>query len=250
MSCKPRPLHGDKLTAVKEEFRLLQDLGVIRPSNSPWASPLHLVPKGNSWRVVGDYRRLNQETVKDAYPMSNITSLYSMLHGKKVFSNLDLVRGYNQIAMEESSIPKTAVVTPFGLFEFTRMPFGLSNASQTFQRFMNELFGHLDFVFVYIDDVLTFSKDEKEHTAHLETVFKILHDNNLKIGLPKCFFFQSSLKFLGYIVSASGIKPCKDKCAALENACLPETYHELHQQASTASTSHILLNCIAVYMSC
>ena len=87
VSCKPRPLHGEKLAAVKEEFRLLLELGVIRPSNSPWAAPLHLAPKGNSWRVVGDYRRLNHETVKDAYPMSNITTLYSTLHGKKVFSN-------------------------------------------------------------------------------------------------------------------------------------------------------------------
>ena len=153
VSCKPRPLHGEKLTAVKEEFSQLEDLGVVRPSNSPWASPIHLVPKGKAWRIVGDYRRLNQVTEQDSYPMSNITSLYSMLHGKRVFSNLDLVRGYNQIAMEESSIAKTAVSTPFGLFEYTRMPFGLRNASQTFQRFMNEIFSRLDFVFVYIDDV-------------------------------------------------------------------------------------------------
>ena len=234
VSCKPRPLHGEKLAAVKEEFRQLQELGVIRPSNSPWASPVHLVPKGNSWRIVGDYRRLNQVTEKDAYPMSNITSLYSTLYGKKVFSNLDLVRGYNQIAMEESSIAKTAVATPFGLFEYTRMPFGLRNASQTFQRFMNELFNHLDFVFVYIDDVLIFSEDEEQHEIHLETVFKILQDNSLKIGLQKCSFFKSSLKFLGHVVSASGIKPSKEKCAAIQNACLPETYHELHQFLGSA----------------
>jgi len=156
VGCKPRQIHGAKLEAARAEFTKLQELGIVRTSKSPWSSPIHLVPKGTGWRVCGDYRRLNALTEKDSYPMSNAQALTCLLHGKTVFSKIDLVRGYNQIPMDEDSIAKTCVVTPFGSFEYLFMPFGLCNASQTFQRFMNELLGHLPFVFVYIDDILIF----------------------------------------------------------------------------------------------
>ena len=194
--CKPRAIHGEKLRAAKKEFETLLELGIVRHSNSPWSSPIHLVPKGDSWRVCGDYRRVNNVTERDSYPMTNVSSLNCILHGKKFFSKIDLVRGYNQIPMNEASIEKTAVNTPFGLFEYTRMPFGLCNASRTFQRFMNELLGHLDFVFAYIDDVLIFSDSEEEHIAHLETVLKIMSDNELHIGVEKCSFLKTEINFL------------------------------------------------------
>ena len=161
--------------------------------------------------------------------MPNIAALYSLLHGSKVFSNIDLVRGYNQIPMDKESIAKTAVITPFGLFEYLCMPFGLCNATRTFQRFMNELFGHLDFVFIYIDDILIFSKSAVEHMQHLQEVLRILHENGLKIGLEKCNFCKSSLKFLGHTISADGIRPCVKKCEAMEKLEVPETFHELHR---------------------
>ena len=207
VACKCRPLHGDKLQCAKEEFEKLQQLGVVRPSKSPWAAPIHLVPKGNSWRVTGDYRRLNNVTKKDRYPINNIDALRGILYGKKVFSKMDLVRGYNQIPMDADSVEKTAVITPFGLFEYMRMPFGLCNARQTFQRCMNQLFGHLPFVFVYIDDLLIFSEDAESHRAHLRQIFEIMSKNGLKVGLEKCKFSQEQVDFLGFDISTSGIRP-------------------------------------------
>ena len=229
MASRVRPLYGDKLAAAKEEFEKLVENGVARKSESPWTSPIHLVPKGESWRVCGDYRRLNNVTEKDAYPMPNINALYSVLHGSKIFTNLDLVRGYNQIPMEENSIPKTAVITPTGLFEYLRLPFGLCNATKTFQRFMDELFSKLPFVFVYLDDILIFSKSEDDHGKHLEEVFKVLENNGLKISSEKCHFFRKSIKFLGHTVSSEGIQPSKQKCEALEKLNMPTTYLELQK---------------------
>ena len=107
VSCKPRQIHGEKLEAAKAEFTKLQELGIVRSSKSPWGSPIHLVPKGTGWRVCGDYRKLNTVTEKDSYPMSNAQALNCILHGKSVFSKIDLVRGYNQIPMDEASITKT-----------------------------------------------------------------------------------------------------------------------------------------------
>jgi len=228
LAAKCRPLYGEKLHAAKNEFVKLTELGVVQPSKSPWSSPIHMVPKGDSWRIVGDYRRLNNVTKKDRYPMNNIDALRCILHGNTVFSKLDLIRGYNQIPMHKESIEKTAVVTPFGLYEYRRMPFGLCNASQTFQRCMNELFGHLPFIFVYIDDMLIFSSSEEEHRTHMKQIFHILSQNNLRIGLEKCEFFKPQVTFLGYDINSTGLKPRASKCEALEMIDLPETVKGLH----------------------
>lgn len=135
VASKVRRMHPDKVKAAKEEFRLMCEMGICRPSSSSWASPLHCVLKKNGqFRFVGDYRRLNHVTQPDRYPVPHIHDLLHSLHGKSVFTTLDLERAYHQVAVEEADIPKTAVITPFGLFEFTRMQFGLCNASQTFQR--------------------------------------------------------------------------------------------------------------------
>ena len=225
---KPRPLFGEKLDAVKKEFDELLKLGIVRRSNSSWSSPIHLVPKGDGWRVCGDYRRLNTITEKDRYPMKNINSLSSLLHGTTIFSKLDLVRGYNQIPMSPESISKTAVTTPIGLFEYLRMPFGLCNAAQSFQRFMNELFDPLPFVFTYIDDMLIFSKTEEEHRSHLNEVFTILAKNGLKINADKCVFCKSYISFLGHELSTKGIKPLPKKCEAIETMTPPRTTKQLH----------------------
>ena len=226
---KLRPLYGEKLQAAKDEFEKLEQLGVVRRSYSPWASPIHLVPKGVGWRVCGDYRRLNSVTVKDSYPMPNANSLYTLLHGSTIFTTLDLVRGYNQIPMEESSIEKTAVITPIGLFEYLRMPFGLCNAAQSFQRFMDGLLGHLPYVFVYIDDVLIFSKTKQEHITHIEEVLSILDEANLRIGIDKCHFMEDSINYLGYTITSNGITPNKKKCNVIADMNPPQTYHELHR---------------------
>ena len=173
---KVRKLGPEKLAAAKKEFSELINKGIIRPSSSPWASPIHMVPKSgiNKWRVCGDYRSLNLITKPDRYPIPNIHSVTTKLAGKNVFSKIDLMHAYHQIPVNELDIEKTAVITPFGLFEYLMMPFGLRNSGATFQRFMDDIFRDLDFIFVYMDDILVFSNTNEQHVIHLEKIFKIL----------------------------------------------------------------------------
>ncbi|CAB0043628.1 unnamed protein product, partial [Trichogramma brassicae] len=171
---RPRRLAGDRLAAAKAEFKKLLDRGIIRPSSSQWASPLHLVPKpGNTWRITGDYRLLNARTRPDRHPLPIIEDLLQESIGK-VFSVVDLYKAFYQIPVAEEDISKTAVTTPFGLFEFLGMPLGLRNSAQTFQRTMNYLLRDLDFVRCYQDDILVLSASHEQHLQHLRELLTIL----------------------------------------------------------------------------
>lgn len=228
---RARPLPLDRYHKVKKEFSLMQEMGICRPSKSEWASPLHVVAKkdGNI-RPVGDYRRLNAITKPDRYPVPRLNDFTYILAGKKIFTKIDINKAYHFVKIAPEDIEKTAVITPFGLFEFTRMNFGLKNASQTFQRFMNnDVLKGLDFLFSFIDDVIIASENMESHRVHLKTVFQRLREFGITINLSKCEFSKSSIEFLGYKVSTAGIEPLEDKVKAIVEYPRPQTIEQLRQ---------------------
>jgi hypothetical protein len=167
-----------------------------------------------SWRPCGDYRRLNAVTVPDSSPIPNMMDFAAKAAGCKVFSKINLKSGYHQVAMNPADIPKTAITTPFGLWELTRMTFGMRNSGNTFQRWMDHVLANLDFAFPYLDDII-FSRDDEEHLQHLWEVFCRLRDTHLTANLEKCILAQPAIKFLGHQVDASSIRPLPARVAAI-----------------------------------
>ena len=239
---KARKLNPEKLEIAKREFQKLVDLGVCYRGKSEWASPLMVAQKPcqspcscdknfpcGGWRVCGDYRRLNNATLDDKYPVKSLVDFTTNLHGKTIFSKVDLLKGYHQIPVAESDTGKTAVITPFGLFIFPRCPFGLKNAGQDFQRMMDAILGDLPFCYVYLDDILVFSNSPEEHMEHLRQIFNLLAENGLVVNRAKCVLGVKELDFLGFHVSKEGILPLPDKVDAIRATKPPTSVKELQR---------------------
>lgn len=213
---------------------MLKD-GIIRESNSPYNSPIWIVPKKlgrdnqQQWRIVIDYRKLNDMTIEDRFPMPNIEDIFDKLGNCQYFSTIDLAKGFHQVEMDPDDIHKTAFSTANGHYEFLRMPFGLRNAPATFQRLINNILREFigKICLVYLDDILVFSTSIEEHMESLSKVLKCLENANLKIQPDKCLFLSRETEFLGHIITPGGIKTNPKKIEAIDAIRLPTTQKQI-----------------------
>ena len=237
-TARPRKLNPTMTQIAKDTINGMLEEGILKPANSPYSSPIHIVEKkaSKSHRLVGDYRGLNLQTVHDTYSLPYLNNFSSQLDGKKIFSKLDLKNAFFHIPIAEQDKKKTTIVTQFGAFQFERMPFGLCNAAQTFQRFIDTILRNLNnqdeenvTIFAYVDDLIIASNNPESHLKDLEAVFERLSKYNLKINVLKSEFFKNSIEYLGHQVTPDGINPLPSKVEAITDFPLPQTYRQLRR---------------------
>ena len=225
-----RPPEAHK-AEIEKQMKKMLDKNIIEESDSPYNSPVWVVPKKSDasgkqkWRIVIDFRKLNELTDQDAYPLPTIDDILSQLGNAKFFSALDLSSGFHQIPMDPDSKKYTAFSTPQGHFHYNRMPFGLKNAPATFQRMMDTaLRGLLNkYCFVYLDDIIIFGSTIQQHNENLAIVLQRLKELGLKIQPDKCEFLKPELEYLGHVITHEGIKPNPKKISAVKDFKIPKT---------------------------
>ena len=227
---------------IQRQIQVMEAIGAVQPSDSPWASPIVLVrKKDGTLRFCVDYQGLNSVTKKDNFPLPRIDDLLDQIGESRYFSTLDLASGYWQIAMDPNSREKTAFITHSGLYEFLVMPFGLCNAPSAFQRLMNRVLCGLNpedgpmFVAVYLDDVLIFSRTMEEHLVHLQLVLDRIIQAGLKLRPSKCHFVKQEVRYLGHTVTPDGLKPNDDQLLAVKGYPPPQNVKELRRFLGLAS---------------
>jgi hypothetical protein len=223
---------------IESEIRRMLRQGLIRTSDSPWASPVVLVMKKNGKRrFCVDYRKLNAVTRQDAYPLPRIDDIFDSLGQAKWFTSLDLASGYWQVEVTPQDREKTAFITSFGIFEFNVMPFGLTNAPRTFQRLMDRVLREEigRFVHVYLDDINIFSRTFDEHLQHLGIVLRRLGAAGLKLNPEKCEFMKKRLHFLGHVISEDGLGPDPAKVDKVRTYPTPKNVRNLRGFLGLAS---------------
>ena len=223
---------------VQKHLQDLKNKGIIKESCSDYASPIVIVKKKNGdLRICVDYRKLNLKVQRDSFPLPRIEESLDSLTNAKYFSTLDLTSAYHQIEVAEEDQKKTAFITPMGLFEYIRMPFGLSTSPATFQRLMNIVFRDDIFktLLVYLDDIIVFSSTISEHLERLEHVFCTLKKHNLKLKAEKCNFFKKEVNYLGHVVTSEGIKTDPEKVSVIKQYQVPKTLYEIRKFLGFAS---------------
>ncbi|KAL9265864.1 Retrovirus-related Pol polyprotein from transposon 17.6-like protein, partial [Drosera capensis] len=230
ISKAPYHMAPAELKELKTRLEELLEKGYIRPSVSPWGAPVLFVKKKEgSMRLCIDYRELNKITIKNRYPLPRIDDLFDQLQGASVYSKIDLRSGYHQLRIKAEDISKTAFRTRYGHYEFVVMPFGLTNAPAVFMDLMNRVFKpYLDhFVVVFIDDILVYSRDHREHEEHLRTTLKTLRENELYAKFKKCEFWLTEVAFLGHVISGEGVKVDPKKIEAVTEWSRPSNVTEV-----------------------
>ena len=233
LDCKIYPLSKEEQTQLEEFLKENLETNQIRPSKSPMASPFFFVKKKDGkLRPVQDYQKLNEMTIKNHYPLPLILELIDKLTHVKIFSKMDIWWGYNNIRIKEGDEWKVAFRTNWGLFEPLVMFFGLTNSPTTFQTMMNDIFWEEiaeGWVVIYMDDILVFSKDKKDHKKHVRWILQKLREHKLSLKLEKCWFSKQEIEFLGLIISEDSIMMDKGKVKAIRNWLEPKNKKELQQ---------------------
>ena len=217
VSQKPYPIAMKHYQWVKEDIDKLLEAGVIRNSHSSWSAPIIVVPKGDGGkRLVIDYRALNKVMRKFVWFMPKVEDIFSQLNGAKYFSTLDLRARYHHIGLTTDSIPKTVFTSPFGKYEYIKVPFGLAQAPAYFHELMTGVLKDLLFAMAYLDGIIIYSSTPEEHLEHIKTVFEKLRHTTLSMKLSKRHLFAKEIQYLGHILGIEGIKPVPVKTEAIK----------------------------------